>query len=346
MSNVIYAKSDVKLDPVIGRYEHPIKMIISSESDEYRKKHSIVEKLFNIEKSNRYSETIVGENNFDVFAVTKEGQGAENDSVGMTFDKTIFHHQFMKEFTVTAEMIEDAKNGIAADAKRRASAFARAYEQTRNKLAMKALYSGTSTSMTFAKGTFDISTSDKKALFAGDHVFSTDKMKGKTQSNLFHKSIADTAALEEALNLAANKMRNFWDEDGEVLGYVPDIIVIPGNRAGLETLVKKVCGSERTTGNGNNDINIQYGNWDIVVLTDWVATDDRFILMSSEANKNLLGSVFYNRVPLTVKNWVDYHTGNYIWNGRARMGVGHYTWKHASMIISASAAQGGSTELK
>ena len=346
MANIIYAKSDRALDPMIGRYEHPIKMIISSESDEYRKKHSIVEKLFNIEKSNRYSETIVGENNFDVFAVTKEGQGAENDSVGTTFDKTIFHHQFMKEFTVTAEMMEDAKNGIAADAKRRASAFARAYEQTRNKLAMKALYSGTSGTMTFAKGTFDISVADGKPLFHGAHTFAPEKMAGKTQSNLFHKNITGTADLENVLNLATNKMRNFWDEDGEVLGYVPDTIIIPGNQAELETWVKKVCGSERTTGNGNNDINIQYGNWDIVVFTDWVADDKRFILMSSEANKNLLGSVFYNRVPLTVKNWVDYHTGNYIWNGRARMGVGHYTWKHASMVISASSATGGSTELK
>ena len=257
MSNIIYAKSDKALDPMIGRYEHPIKMIISSESDEYRKKHSIVEKLFNIEKSNRYSETIVGENNFDVFAVTKEGQGAENDSVTTTFDKTIFHHQFMKEFTVTAEMMEDAKNGIAADAKRRAAAFARAYEQTRNKLAMKALYSGTATSMTFAKGTFDISVADGKALFDGAHTFAPEKMAGVTQSNLFHKAITTTAALEEALNIASNKMRNFYDEDGEVLGYVPDIIVIPGNRAGLEAMVKKVCGSEREAGGNKNDINLQ-----------------------------------------------------------------------------------------
>ncbi|MBQ7363755.1 MAG: hypothetical protein IJW48_04825 [Clostridia bacterium] len=345
MGNIIYAKSDSSLDPVIGKYEHPIKMVISSESDLYRKNHAIVPKLFNVEKSTRYSETAIGESNFDVFKVTEEGQGAENDSIGNTYRKTIYHSQFMKEFTITAEMMEDAKYGIATEAKRRAAAFARAYEKTRNKLAAKALYSGTAATMNFANGTFDITSPDNKPLFHGAHTFSTDKMAGKTQSNLFHSAIADTAALENTLNRAANAMRNFWDEDGEVLGYVPDLIVIPGNRAGLEAMVKKVCGSEREAGSNKNDINIQYGNWGIVVLTDWVAADDRFILMSSEANKNLNGSVFYDRVPLTVSNWVDRHTGNYIWTGRARMGVGHYSWKHTSMVIAADKATDGSTAL-
>jgi len=55
--------------------------------------------------------------------------------------------------------------------------------------------------------------------------------------------------------------------------------------------------------------------------------------MSSEANKNLCGNMLFNRVPLTITNWVDNHTGNYIWNGRCRFGVGFGTYKHILLAV-------------
>ena len=86
-------------------------------------------------------------------------------------------------------------------------------------------------------------------------------------------------------------------------------------------------------GCANNDINIHYGNWNIVILPGWKSNDDRMMLMSSEANKNLCGNMFFNRVPLTITDWVDNHTGNYIWNGRCRFGVGFGTYKHILLAI-------------
>ena len=102
------------------------------------------------------------------------------------------------------------------------------------------------------------------------------------------------------------------DENGEVLGYTADTIILPGNRPLAETVAKKVCGSEGALGNGYNDINLQFGNWNIIVMPNWQTNDDRVMIMSSEANKNLSGNMFFNRVPLTVSNWVDHHTGNYV----------------------------------
>ena len=127
-------------------------------------------------------------------------------------------------------------------------------------------------------------------------------------------------------------MRNFKDENGEVLGYTADTIIIPGNAPLFEAIVKKVCGSERTAGSANNDVNIQYGNWDIVVLNEWTPSTPAFMVMSSEANKQLAGNMFFNRIPLTVSNWVDNHTGNYIWNGRCRFGVGFGNYKHIALV--------------
>ena len=124
------------------------------------------------------------------------------------------------------------------------------------------------------------------------------------------------------------KLRNMKDENGEVLGYTADTLILPGNRPLAEQIAKKVAGSEGALGNGYNDINLQYGSWNIVVMPDWQAETDSMMVMSSEANRNLSGNMFFNRVPLTVSNWVDHHTGNYLWCGRCRFGVGFGTYKH------------------
>ena len=93
-------------------------------------------------------------------------------------------------------------------------------------------------------------------------------------------------------------------------------------------MVKQVCGTMYAPGTPNNDINVHYGNWNVIVLPGWNATNDSIMVMSSEANKHLSGNMLFNRVPLTVSNWIDYHTGNYIWNGRCRFGVGFGSYKH------------------
>jgi hypothetical protein len=71
-------------------------------------------------------------------------------------------------------------------------------------------------------------------------------------------------------------------------------------------------------------------------MPNWRSSDDRIMIMSSEANKNLCGNMFFNRVPLTVTNWVDNHTGNYIWNGRCRFGVGFGSYKHILMAVDSA----------
>ena len=82
-----------------------------------------------------------------------------------------------------------------------------------------------------------------------------------------------------------------------------------------------------------------------MVMPNWQTTDDRVMIMSSEANKNLSGNMFFNRVPLTVSNWVVHHTGNYVWNGRCRFGVGFGTYKHILLAVDSSNEVSGATAL-
>ena len=334
---IIYSKSSGLSNSAIGKFENPIKMIIEHESDLITKKGNIYEALFNVEKSYRYGETIVAQSDFDTFQAAAEGAGAELDSIQDTYSKFIEHIQFMKEFVVSAEMMEDAQGGIATEAKRRAENFTRAYYKTINKLCSLALGNGHGESLNFAKASVDLRTADGEPLFSKRHKYSTNAY--ATQSNYFYgdiftkstsggERVASVETFEEVLTELAFKIRNLKDEGGEPLGYTADTIILPGNRPIAETVAKKVCGTYNSLGNGNNDINLNCGNWNVIVLPYWTSDDDRCLIMSSEANKALSGNMFFNRVPLSITNWVDNHTGNYVWNGRCRFGVGFGSYKH------------------
>lgn len=352
--SIIYSENTGFANAAIGKLETPIKMVIEHESDLQTKRGGICDWLFNVERSTKFGETIVGQNEFGVFTATEEGAGAENDSLEETYRKFIEHIQFMKEFTITAQMMEDANYGVAADARRRAENFTRAYYKTMHKICEFALSNGTQSEGLFAKAKLDLTTPDGHPLFYSAHAYGSSRKKGK-QSNYFYGDIFksgagdtrafSTAAFEEALGELAAKIRNMKDENGDVLGYTADTIILPGNRPLSEAIAKKVCGSEGALGNGYNDINLQYGNWNIVVMPNWQTSDDRLMVMSSEANKNLSGNMFFNRVPLTVSNWVDHHTGNYIWNGRCRFGVGFGSYKHILLAVDSESAVSGATRI-
>ncbi len=342
---IIYSKSSGINNAAIGRLETPIKMIIEHESDMLTRQGGACKSLFNVEKSNRFGETIVGGNEFDVFKATEEGGTAENDTVCETYKKFIEHIQFMKEFTISAQMMEDAQYGIAADARRRAENFVRAYYKTINKICEAALSGATANRGYFAHTALDLTAPDGMPLFCDSHVWGSDNTaKSGTQANYFYGDIfasgesrtPSAQVFEEALSELAIKIRNMKDENGEPLGYTADTIILPGNTPQAEMIAKKVCGSPGALGNGYNDINLHYGNWNLIVLPTWQPTDMRVMIMSSEANKSLSGNMFFNRIPLTVSNWVDHHTGNYIWNGRCRFGVGFGTYKHILLAVDSA----------
>ncbi len=351
---IIYSKSSNLAPGAVGKLETPIKMIIEHESDLLTGKGGICDWLFNVEKSNKFGETIIGQNDFDVFKAADEGAAAEQDGIAESYKKFIEHIQFMKEFVISAEMMEDANYGIANDAKRRAENFARAYHKTRNKICEAALYSATNASVDIAGTTIDLTTGDGLPLFSSKHKWGTSAntgtQKSGSQSNYFYgqlfssDGIPTASAFEEILSECGMKLRSMKDENGDPLGYSADTIILPGNRSTLETVAKKVCGSFGEPGTGYNDINLHFGKWNIIVLPNWQPIDDRFMIMSSEANKNLAGNMFFNRVPLTVTNWVDHHTGNYIWNGRCRFGVGFGTYKHIILVAANTDSATGASE--
>ncbi len=352
---IIYSKSEGFNDAAIGKLDTPIKMIIEHESDVITKRGGICDYLFNVEKSSRFGETILGSSEFNMFQAVAEGEAATQDTIIETGQKFIEHIQFMKEFIITAEMMEDANYGVAADAKHRAENFARAYHKTINKICEAALINATKSTITIANALVDLTTRDDFPLFSSKHIWGMNTSNAGTQSNYFYGDIFgkgasgsrvySTDVFEESLYKLIGKIRCMKDENGEALGYTADTIILPGNNPKLESIVKKVCGSDGALGNGYNDINLHYGNWNVIVLPSWAPDDMRIMVMSSEANKVLCGNMFFNRIPLTVTNWIDNHTGNYIWNGRCRFGVGFGSYKHILLAVDSADAVTNATSI-
>jgi hypothetical protein len=191
---IIYSKSSGLADSAIGKLETPIKMVIEHESDLQTKKGGVCDWLFNVERSGKFGETIVGQNEFDVFRAAEEGAGAENDTIRETYRKFIEHIQFLKEFTITAQMMEDSNYGVAQDAKRRAENFTRAYYKTMHKICEFALAGGTSFSGVFAKAKVDLTAPDGLPLFHNAHKWGADTGTNGTQANAFWGDIFATGA--------------------------------------------------------------------------------------------------------------------------------------------------------
>ena len=282
-------------------------------------------------KSKKYAEKQTSMTALANYKIVGEGDVAPMDDMQEGTPKLIIHEAFMKEVSITREMVDDTETDkIKAIAKN----MVHAYKRTRAQLVTDYLSAEGATFTFGGKTGLDRATGDGKALFATDH--NSVKPTVAVQSNVF------TNAFSQAiLTRLASIGRNFKNESGDVTGFVFNKIVIPGNCWQLEETIKRLIGSDQVIASNNNDINTQKGKWQLVVDPLWQAADgtDPYILISDEANKAYNGLVLYERVGLDIKNEVDIHTRNLIYNGYSRMGIGANNWR--AFILGG--AQSGTT---
>ena len=337
MSTIIYTKNNSTAleEGQNDLVEASVRLIMEHENEALSATPGICDMLFNVEDSQKYAEALVNHSEFGLFDAVAEGEGATGLDAKELSKRMVEHIQFMGEFGISANMLEDATSGLAADTRRLIQGFIRSYYRTRNKLAELALSCGTSSQFKYGETTVDLTSPDGFPVFSAYHTVGEDI----SQPNYLYATREASeeispALIEKYLEQLSVLMRNMKDENGEILGYEADTILIPGNNYKLESAVRKAVSSVNTCGTALNDSNLQYGKWKIVVLPHWSAEMDTFIVMSSEANKALGGNMFFNRIPLTVKSWEDYHTGNRMWNGRCRFGLGFGSYKHMIRFVS------------
>lgn len=292
---------------------------------EKNKDDELVSSLFNVKDSKKFGEKTIGLTGFGNFDIVDEGDVAPMDELQEGYSKLIVHKQFMKKFVCTAEMAEDMTEDIMKTA---SANFIRAYKRSRAQFASKAL---TSQSAAFTYGStsgIDASTADGLALFSTNHPSKKDNT--MLQSNVFTNPLGNDT---KVLYRLANVGRNFMSDSGQAMGYTYDTIVIPANTPEMEDFLKRVIRSDLLVGSSNNDVNTQKGLWNLLVDHHWQVEDGKtpYILLSSEANRELLGNVFYDRVGLKIMNEVDLDTHNLNWTGRCRFSAGFSNWRQVIM---------------
>lgn len=292
----------------------------------------VLDAIFNVKKSKKFGERKGGMTEFSNFDIVGEGQKAPKDEIEEGFAKLIVHNAFSKGFSTTREMIDD---GDLDTAKIAASNFVKAYKRSKLDFATKFL-AAEGSSFTYGSKTLDRTTGDQVGLF--DTMHPGKKLGVPTQSNVFTNALGKDILM---LNRLANIGRNFKNESGALLGYTFDTLVIPGNCPDLEETANRIIQTSLAVGTNNNDINTQKGKWKLVVNHRWEAAPGTqpYIIQSSEANKELQGLVFYNRVDLDVMNEIDQDTRNLNWNGYCRFSTGAFNWR--SVILGG--AQVGTT---
>lgn len=330
---VVFSKSSGAANDYWNEWADMIQMKMKDTDNEKNNDDELVNALFNVKKSKRFGEKIAGLSTFGNFEAVDEGAEAPADTLKETEPKLITHSEFKKLFEVTKTMKEDLQFDIVAT---KAAAYVRAYKRSRAEFASAAL---TSAAKTFTYGTktgLDSTTADGLALFDKAHTGLTGVA---TQSNVFTNAFGNDDAM---LNRLANIGMNFKNATGHVMGYTFDTLIVPGNAYRLITLGKKIINSDQQVGSSYNDVNVNKGIWKLVVDHHWQVAEgtEPYIIMSSQANKDLMGSMFYDRTPLEIEQDVDVRTQNLISSGRGRFSAGFGDWRH---IIMGGAAAG--TEL-
>lgn len=302
---------------------------------------AFVKDVYNVRKSDRFGEKIGSVSEFSDFApMSVDGAAAPKDDIQSGPTKTILHTTFKKQFRITREAKEDGEIDFM---KAKAANMVKSYKRTRANLASALLVANAeaasaTTAVSIMGVTFDCTSADGKAIFATDHPGIVAGV--PAQSNIFTNAFGnDSTMLARLANIGANYMNG----SGNYMGYTYDTIIVPSNCGRLIDLCKKIIVSERVVGSSNNDKNIEKGNWKLIVDPCWHVSDpstyEPYILMSSEANRELLGNKFYDRIALDVTAHVDQDTDDMIWNGYGRCSAGFASWQH---ILMGGAAHGTS----
>ena len=301
------------------------------DAEAQRNKYDDIVSALTVEKkSKRWGEKSITMGGLGDFRVKAEGENAYQDAYEQGYEKFVQHTTFGLEVEISKELRDDNQ---LDDAKSKTMNLVQAYKRTRARLATQAITSavGSAENISFNGATIDVTCGDGKALFNAAHDLKS--ISGATQSNYFSDVLGSTTVV---LNKASNKMRNFKDDKGNVLGFVPDTIILPGNDPEYEDFVKRVIGSDGEVGSDHNDINTQRGKWKFVVDQEWTptisATNHPIILLSSEALKALQGTKFYDRTGLDIASDTDVHNRNLTYNGFARMSITHPNWRHVMLI--------------
>lgn len=326
MAGIVFSKSSGLNDSIYGKSEAPIRAFLENAIHAYEEE-STIKKIFKMVDSEHYAEKFGGITGFaNGFQPVGEGGSYPTDERQEGYSKLLENVTWKDSFAITQEMMEDAK--ILDLSRTGARSFVDQYHLTREKYGSQLLIGAVSGTTTNFRGiTMECTSADGVSLFATNHPSKT----GNTgvQSNKF------AGAFDvDVLGKIETKMQNVTDDNGEVLNIAPDTIIIP-NDATLKKTVFAAIGADKDPATANNGYNYQFGRWTVIVspyLNGLIGdTDKPFFLMDKRWNDNYDGLLFLDRIPLTIKAYIDEDTDNNVWAGRSRFVCGANDWRQIAV---------------
>lgn len=339
---MIFSKAAGVNDSFFGKSQEPIRLMLEKDI-EAAEKCSAIPQLFLETQSNNFAEKFTSKTSLENFEITPEGGSYPQSGMQEGFSKIITPFTWKNQLTITQEMIDDNK---LLDIKSEALGFSQSYTRTKEMYAGALFANGMKTSGTFMDNKIDTTCADGKALFATNHPA---KGKGSAQSNIFKNSIFDGSgnvsvdAAYDSLSAGETALSNFCDDNGYSLALAADTIIIP-NIYELKKTIFAVVGADKDPGTANNGFNYQFGRWNIIVWNylNSIVTEENpapFIIGDSKYNKRAGGAVWVNRVPLTVKSYIDENNDNNVFKGRSRFSAGFNNWRAFALLGAASGTE-------
>lgn len=336
MAGIIFSEGSGLQDSIYGKSQEPIKMFIEKKAEAFEAE-STLPNLFNMGTSTHFGEKFTGMTAMDGFKPVGENGAYPVDGMQEGYSKFLEHMTWKNSFSISREIIEDSK---LMDLKGRPQAFVSGYYRTRERFGAAILGNAMAKKgvMTFAGRKFDLTGADAVNLFATNHPSKVGKA---TQTNLFADAFSD-----DALAAMEEKMQNFKGDNGELLGVVPDTIVIP-NDAALKKKVFAVIGADKDPDTANNGYNFLFGRWTVIVnpylnefmdYTTYAEGATPWILMSSQYNEDYGTLVWLDRTKLEVRSELAENDAN-VWKGYARFIAGVNDWRG----IAVAGVAGGSS---
>lgn len=326
-------------DSVFGKSQEPIRMMMEKDIEGFEQ-NSVVGTVFKKVNSKSFAEKFTSMTALGNFEDVGEGGAYPVSEKQEGYDKVISAREWKQSFVITQTMVEDNK---ILDLQGGALGFTQAYGRGKEEFCCGLLAGATSTQANIFGRNYDATSADNVPLFYASHPSVTGEC--DVQSNIFSDSCSSISAAKAAIGKVAVKMSNFKDDNGHLLSVNPDTIIIPNDYTVIDAVFGAIGAEKDPALAGGNGFNYNFGKWNVIVsgyLNSMVTSANTapFILFDSKYNERVGGAIFLDRVPLTVKSYIDENTDNNVWKGRTRYSAGFNNWRAFALggISTASAA--------
>ena len=329
-----------------GILEEPIKLAIINKAEPFEK-NSLIKEYFLLRKTDKFEEKFRSEGRtMGEFKLADDLDEYPIDDNGEGFAKSFGVVEWKNGFVVSQQLKED---GDVNAMRRLAVQLTKGFYRGREYFARDMIVGGLSgkyahTRLNGAVKNFDCTTLDsidgsltqayKVPLFSVAHRLPENHFKvgGKpvVQSNKFGViggiDPSEVLAVEKVKDLLGQIRAHglqFVGEDGKTAGYRYNKILIPTFYR-LKWVIEQAIKDD--------------SSWTLIEdeyldgKTGFTEADRAFLVTSSEALSDTEGAILNDRIPLTIKSYIENKNDANVWAGRARYGAGFISYRHIAYV--------------